>query len=156
MSFIAPAPTPPANDRDAIANDGFLPDVSMAAAREALRTDGTVIEPRLRHALIAAMIEAARDLGGYKCERLAEGYATLRAVPCDRIDGKSMLEHSYLRAIYCYAKADLIERMRDYDTTGAGQKRVDWLDTAPDEQRRNASWAISQILGQTRCTVELI
>ena len=156
MSFIATAPTPPANERDRITNDAFWPDVSLAEAREALRTDGTVIDPRLRHALITAMIETARDLTQYKHDRLAEGYATLTDVPGEQIDGVPLVQHSYLRAVYCYAKADLIERLRDFDTAGAGQKRVDWLDDSPDEQRRNAAWAITQILNRPRCTVELI
>ncbi|MNV46973.1 Phage head completion protein (GPL) [compost metagenome] len=77
-------------------------------------------------------------------------------VPGEKIDGATVAEHSYMRAVYAYAKADLVERMADFDLTGAGQKKVDWLDTTPDEQRRNAAWAISTILGRSRCTVDLV
>jgi hypothetical protein len=156
MSFIASAPVSDAPADDTIANDGFWPDLSLAAAREAMRLDGTVNGPRLRHALVAAVIEAARDVQGWKAARQGEGYATVAEVPGAKVDGKSVAEQCYLRAVYCYAKADLIERMADFDLTATGQKRAEWLDTTPDEQRRNASWAISALLGRARVTVELI
>ncbi|MGH8817335.1 MAG: head completion/stabilization protein, partial [Achromobacter pestifer] len=52
--------------------------------------------------------------------------------------------------------ADLVERMADFDVTGAGQKDPEWLDTTPAEQRRNAAWAISALVGRSRCTVDLV
>ncbi|MCO1344221.1 head completion/stabilization protein [Burkholderia multivorans] len=54
------------------------------------------------------------------------------------------------------AKATLIERYRDYDTTGDGARRADELEPQSDELRRDARWAISDIVGRPRVTVELI
>ncbi|WP_427184853.1 head completion/stabilization protein [Bordetella bronchialis] len=156
MSFIASAPVPDPTTAAPIENDGFWPDVDLGAAREAMRLDGTVTEPRLRHALIAAIVEVGRDVSGWKAARVAEGYATAADVAGAKVDGKSVAEQCYLRAVYCYAKADLIERMADFDLTATGQKKTEWLDITPDEQRRNASWAISALLGRARVTVELI
>ncbi|OZI23031.1 hypothetical protein CAL26_05985 [Bordetella genomosp. 9] len=156
MSFIASAPVSDAPADDTIANDGFWPDLSLVAAREAMRLDGTVTGPRLRHALIAAVIETARDVRDWKAARQGEGYATLADVPGDKVDGNSVASQCYLRAVYCYAKADLVERMSDFDLAATGQKRAEWLDTTPDEQRRNAAWAITALLGRPRTTVELI
>lgn len=64
--------------------------------------------------------------------------------------------HRYGRAIGCSAKAVLLERYRDYDTTAAGNKKSDQLDSPVDDLRRDARWAISGILGISRNTVELI
>ncbi|MBB1625173.1 head completion/stabilization protein [Achromobacter sp. UMC71] len=155
MSFIANQPAPVAAN-DTITNDGFWPDVKVSAARKTLRLDGTVTDERVRHALIAAIIEVARDVTAWRLLRQAEGFATLSAVPGPKVDGASVAEHSYLRAVYAYTKADLVERMADFDLTGAGQKKAEWLDATPDEQRRNAAWAIAALVGRSRCTVDLV
>lgn len=156
MSFVATTPKP-ANETT-IDNDGFWPAVSPSDARAAMRLDdGTVTAVRLRQALITAMLEVGRDLVGWTEARLAEGHKTLDDVPSRTvIDGKSMLLHSYLQAVYCYAKASLIERMPDYDVSAAGQRKQEALADAPADLRRDALWAISLIKGRTRTTVELI
>jgi len=156
MSFIASAQpatsTPPAT----VANDGFFPDIDLAHARDTLRLDGTVTDARLAHAITGALLELANDLAGWKAAQQALGYETLAAVPGDQIAGKTRQAHAYLRAVYCLVKADLIERMADYDATGAGQKRSDRQEESPDEQRRNARWAVADIQGLRRTVVELI
>ncbi len=65
----------------------------------------------------------------------------------------------YRRAVYSMAKADLIERYRDIDSTASSltdKKSMEWMNDAPSEQRRNAHWAVADILGRTHATVELI
>lgn len=157
MSFIATAPTPPQTPETVIQNDGFFPDFDMTAARDALRLDGTVTAPRLRHALLGAILEVANDLAAWKEDMQLQGHAALADVPAGaKIDGRSRREIAYERAVYSLAKADLIERMADYDTTAAGQKRVDWLAETPDEHRRNARWSVADVQAKLRTTVELI
>lgn len=156
MSFIATNPKP-VNEAP-IQNDGFWPDVIPSEARAAVRLeDGTVTAERLRLALITAILEVGRDLVEWTEARRSEGHATYADVPGRAaIDGKSILLHSYLQAVYCYAKASLIERMPDYDVSAAGQRKQEALDDAPADLRRDALWAISLIKGRPRSTVELI
>lgn len=156
MSFNATEPKPATES--AIKNDGFWPDISPSEARAAVRLDdGTVTAGRLRQALITAILEVGRDLTDWTDARRAEGHASLSDVPsCAVIDGKSMLLHSYLQAVYCYAKAAIIERMPDYDLTAAGQRKQEAFADAPADLRRDALWAISLIKGRPRATVELI
>ncbi|VFR39591.1 Phage head completion-stabilization protein [plant metagenome] len=156
MSFIATDPKPAAED--VIKNDGFWPDVSPTDARAAMRLDtGTVTPGRLHHALITAMIEVGADVADWTDAQRAQGYETLSQVPSrTAIDGKPMVLHSYLQAVYSYAKASIIERMRDYDVTAAGQRKPEQLEEAPADLRRDALWAISRIKGRSRATVELI
>ncbi len=139
-----------------IANDGFLPDIDVASFREVSRIRDAVTAPRAREALIGAMISAARDLTPWVIARRAEGAATLADVEAPTIDGESILVHAYRRAIFCYAKADLVERYRDVDTTQAGQRRAEDLDETPGELRRDALHAIRDMLGVGRTAVELI
>ncbi|MGE4335569.1 MAG: head completion/stabilization protein [Pigmentiphaga sp.] len=156
MSFIAIAPAPRTDPPQTVGNDGFFPDIDLADARETLRLDGTVTAARLRFALVGAMLEAGNSLAAWKAAQIASGYAQLKDVPARKIDGATRLEHAYRRAVYSLAKADLIERMTDYDAAAAGQKRAEWLDAAPDDHRRNARWAIADVMGRKRNIVDLI
>jgi len=156
MSFIAPAPAIRTVPPQAIANDGFFPDIQLDATRQALRLDGTVTDERLRFALVGALLEANNSLAAWKAAQRAGGHASLADVPADQLDGVSRLQHAYVRAVYSLAKADLIERMTDYDTTAAGQKRAEWLSEASDDHRRNARFAIADVIGAARAVVELI
>lgn len=153
-SFIATAPAQPG--QTLIANDGFFPDIDVNQALAAMREDGTVTPERFRSALVEAALSVNDELVGWKASQQAAGYATLEAVPAAAIDGKSAHLHRYLRALYCQARAGLIERYRDYDATASGNKTAEALLQAVEDLRRDARWAVSDILGITRATVELI
>jgi hypothetical protein len=127
--------------------------------RDAERLDGTVTEIRLRQAVIAAILHVNNELRDWKLEQIAAGYVSLAAVPADRIDRESVLIARYRRAVYCWAKADLTERYRDFDSTASSlndKKTMEALDALPSDQRRNAHWAIADIIGRSHMTVDLI
>ena len=155
--FVATAPVPPADASiDAIANDGWFPTLSIAATRNAVRLDGTVTDERLRAALVNAMLDINRQLRSFKAERAALGQASLEAASAgELVDGKPRLVLLYLRAVMCSAKADLNERYRDFDADAANPRLKDG-EPSTDEQRRNAQWAVRDILGQSHVFVELI
>ena len=155
--FVATAPVPPADASiDAIANDGWFPTLSIAATRNAVRLDGTVTPERLRAALVNAMLDINRQLRSFKAERAALGQASLEAASAgELVDGKPRLVLLYLRAVMCSAKADLNERYRDFDADAANPRLKDG-EPSTDEQRRNAQWAVRDILGQSHVFVELI
>jgi hypothetical protein len=163
MSFLAVEPATSVNAEPPVSsvveNDGFYTDIHLSQMRDAMRLDGTVTDVRLRQAVIAAILHVNDELRDWKLKQIAVGYASLAAVPADRIDRESVLIAHYRRAVYCTAKADLIERYRDYDSTAStltDKKMMEALDNAPGEQRRNAHWAIADIIGRTHLTVELI
>ncbi|WP_261534333.1 head completion/stabilization protein [Burkholderia multivorans] len=155
MSFVSTPPLaqPPHTAAPPIANDAFYPDVSLEHARDTMRLDGSVTDARLRHEMLAAIASVNDEL---RTAWRDAGFARLADVPADQLDGESVLLQHYRRAVYCLAKATLIERYRDYDTTGDGARRADDLEPQSDELRRDARWAISDIVGRPRVTVELI
>lgn len=155
MSYAVIARTPAAPSA-AIVNDGFLPDIDVADFRAKQRVRDSVTPERAREALIAAMITVGRDLRDWVSARRIDGLLSLAAVDAPSIDGISVLEHGYRRAVYCYAKADLVERYRDTDTTQPGIRKLADTDDAPEELRRDAVHAIRDILGVGRTAVELI
>ncbi|EKS9886547.1 head completion/stabilization protein [Burkholderia pyrrocinia] len=160
MTFVSTPPLSrvPAETESAkpIKNDPFYPDVSLEHARDTMRLDGSVTDARLRHELLAAIASVNDELRSARAAWRDAGIVRLADVPADRLDDESVLLQHYRRAVYCLAKATLIERYRDYDTTADGARRADELEPQGDELRRDARWAISDIVDQPRVTVELI
>ncbi|MGD7095888.1 head completion/stabilization protein [Ralstonia pseudosolanacearum] len=156
MSFIAAAPTPAPAASPAIANDGFFPDIDVDQAYAAMRLDGTVTPQRLRAALIEAVLSVNAELQAWKVAQVSFGRTTLADVPAPRIDGQSAHLHRYRRAVHCLASAWLIERYRTFDPTATGERKAEAENLGVDDLRRDARWAVSDLLGATRTTVELI
>lgn len=154
MSFIAVQP--PEQTETAITSDPFWPEIKLVDLRYAMRLDGTVTDERLKHAAIDAVISANRDLEAYRQRQTIDGYGHLEEVPAAMINGKSELCYLYRRAVYSHASANLIERLRDYDSTKQGETRAESLDQTIIDLRRDARFSIRKILGITHTTVELI
>lgn len=138
-----------------LTNDGWFPDIDATAARDTLRIDGTVTDTRLEAALVNAMLSVNQDLAPYKSEAAGE-YPSLADIPSTDINGKSRLIIYYTRAVICTAGAELVERYRSYDTSADGDRNADALTPNIDELRRDARWAIRDLIGRVRTTVELI
>lgn len=155
MSFTATSPVTIESETD-IENDGWFPDIVLATARDEVRIDGTISAARLRSALIEAITSVNDELNTFKAAQIAAGYTSLGSVPSENVDGISRHTHRYRRAVFCLAKSNLIERYRDYDSTSEGNKRADELEPGIGELRRDARWAISDISGNKRTTIELI
>ncbi len=152
-SVIPPAPT---GAEPIITNDGWFPDVSPTDFRKQMRIRDTVTPERLREAVLAAMIAVGNNLLDWQLERQAEGAGTLADIPAPQLGGESRFVILYRAAIGAEAKAQLVERYRDTDLTGAGQRQVSDLDESVGELRRDSIYAVRDILGRTRTNVELI
>ncbi|PNP99328.1 MULTISPECIES: head completion/stabilization protein [Sphingobium] len=160
MTFVARPPAseieqPPAEET-VIGNDGFFPDVDPAAVREAARIPTSITPARLRAAILGAIMTVEIDLRAFAAASIAAGHATLADVPAPPMGGESVQMFRYSRAIALYAKAELIERHRDFDTTAAGGGQADELTPTIGELRRDAMHAIRDMLGVTRTVVDLI
>lgn len=160
MTFIA---NPPAGDVDdapgaeaIIVNDGFFPDIDPADIRRDARISESITAPRLRAAILGAILTVAYDLEAFAKAAIAAGHTTLGAIPAPQLDGQSVQLIRYRRAVALYAKAELVERYRDFDTTSAGGNQADELAPSIGELRRDAMHAVREILGKRRTTVELI
>ncbi len=155
MSFVVTSPAPDPVEPEITSGD-FWPAIDPVKLRAAQRIDSSITPDRLRAALIEAIASVNDELDTWKQTQILAGHATLAAVPADTIDEVSIQVHRYQRAVGCMAKADVTERMRDFDTTNEGHRQADALNPVIDELRRDARWAISAILGISRTTVELI
>lgn len=148
---------PPEQKRDAcIANDGWWPDLSIADLRDVATIDPTVTPARLREAAVAAMLDVNRQLASWRGARVLDGAANLEAVPAAEADGQSVLVHLYTRALFSTVAAGLAERLRNIAATAAGAERAEEMLTIADTHRRDARWAVADLQGKPRSTVELI
>ncbi|MBI2306088.1 MAG: head completion/stabilization protein [Rhodocyclales bacterium] len=155
MSFIVPAPTP-ATEEAEIVSGPFWPHIDPATVREAHNIDHTVSPIRLRVTLIEAIAATNGELRAWRLARQAEGTATLAEVEAEQIDETSILVQRYHRAVGSHAKALLLERTRDFDSTAKGDKEADALAPQIDDHWRDYRRAIGDITGAGRTTVELI
>lgn len=156
MTFVARPPAALPQAEVLFINDGFFPDIDLAVLREEARITTSITGPRLRAAVKGAVITAALDLRLLKVSAIAAGYLRLADINAERIDGESMAVISYLRAIAFFAKAELIERHRDFDTTAAGGSQADELSPTIADLRRDGLHCLRDLLGRNRTTVEMI
>lgn len=153
MSF---QPTPGTAPEPPIRNDDWFPEIDLASLRAACRLDGTVTSDRLHHAAINAIVHVNAQLAAWAVKQALAGYPSLEDVPGPLVDDEPAPVHLYRRAVYAAVQCELIERYRDYDTTAKGDKRAEAMDPRVDEARRDLRWAIADLQGLRRTTVELI
>ena len=155
MTFIPSSPAT-ADEAPPINNHPFFPAVELAEFRSIMRVDNVATAQRARHALYTAMLDVNGRLTDWMLDQLGNGYEKLADVPERPGQPAGARAALYLRAVYALGKASLTERYRDYDTTGQGKNRADDLSDNIDDLRRDASWAINDITGRPRSTIELI
>lgn len=153
--MIIPAPTPEAIEAP-ILSSAFWPEVSPAAIRDQQRIDNTIPPARLKSVIIEAIATTNGAMASWRLARENEGHIRLDAVEAETIDDVSLFVHRYHRAVGCLAKALLLERYRDFDSTGHGDRKADVLTDPIDDCRRDHLNAIADIVGRPRSTVELI
>lgn len=165
MSLIAAAPplvrtTPPTDPAPLGTIDAgpWWPTIDLAALRDEVRLDGTTTPARLQAAATEAVAAVIDQLAEWANLQQAVGWSSLADVPALQVAGESVRVQRWRRAVYCTAKANLIERYSDYDTTGRARKddQEETRAHQAEQHRRDATWAVRDILGTTRMTVELI
>ncbi len=134
-----------------VENDGFFPDISSEQIREVIRLDASITNARLIHEIENAMLECNDLLSILKSRA-----DTLHQLNTSTINGKGNKEILYFRAIAACCAALLLEKYRSYDSSGTGQNRADDVGISSAEHRRNQRYAIRDLLGQNRMTVDLL
>lgn len=148
MSFAAAQPVPrhpllePEIAVEIIDGEDGWPDLDPNIARAVIRLNGTVTNARLIESLKNSIQSVQQELADWK---------TKQAEPLSPRQ-KSL----YLRAVYFMSKADLNEQYRDFDATNQGLKDAKSLDEGIDDARKTVRWAISDLLGFSRITVEAL
>lgn len=156
MGLIAAGTSAPPADPSAVANNGFWPELVPATYRAGYRIDGTVTSARLVEALEAGRDEVNNQMSTAQAVWMATGIATAAAIPRQAHQVVGHHQTLYLRAVYTAAQALLVERYRDLAATQAGNDQADRKAPSIESYRRDARWAVCDLLGIRRTTVELI
>ncbi|WEJ70326.1 head completion/stabilization protein [Pseudomonas sp. PSE14] len=139
-----------------INSDEFWPGIDVDDLRDDMRIGADVSPAKLETAVVAALLNVNRQLGEWQSLQEDQGYTTLSQVPAKQVAGKSALVQHYQRAVCCATAAELLERYRGYDTTNIGSQNAEERTPTIDEYRRDLSWALSDLVGRPRSTIELI
>lgn len=155
MSLVAYGNPSPA-DAEPIVNNGFWPDVDPDDFRLEHRIDTTITAPRVATALRVAMASINRQLADWQADQVEAGHATVADVPLAtwQIAGHHGL--LYVRAVYAEAHAQLLERYREVSATQDGDERGEAKADAADDYRRDARYAVAELVGRSHTMVELI
>lgn len=154
-SFVATGNTS-ARAAEPIVNNGFWPTIDPAEFRDARRLDGTVTPARVQDVLLTAMATVNRVLRDWQARQIDAGHQQVQDVPNPSWQPPGVYLALYRRAVYATAHAVIAEAYRDYDATASTRDRGDTQELAGDSYRRDASWAISEIMDRPHVTVELI
>ena len=155
MQF-APTNNPNDTSDQTVGNIDFFPAIAVADFRRDTRVQDTVTDYRVMLAIRSAMIKTNKELATWQATQVTAGHATLAAVPADKYDDISRLVHLYTNAIYAKAKAIIIAKYRDTDSTRAGDDRADEIENTEDDYHGEHREAVRAILGVSRATVELL
>lgn len=139
-----------------LGNDGFWPEIDLNDLRASLRINSSVSNPRLETAVIAAGISLNRELSALKAKYQEQGYGQLAEVPAEQFAEQSELLRLYQRALYSAVGAEIAERYRSLDATNSGNRDADEEQPGIDDYRRDSRYAIRDLLGISRTTVELL
>ena len=157
MSFVAAPPAnPPAGVADAVAGDGWYPNLSIKALKDAQRIPETVSDGRAREALLGGFISAAVGLQAWRDQQEAAGKDSLAATSSITIGGESRSVILWRRAVHAFAAADLADTHTDISATDAGRERNQVRAESTDDLRRAATAALRDLMGKSRSRVRLV
>ena len=123
--------------------DLFYPCIDLSDLRRVMRLDGSVTAERLRHAAESAVSRVQSNLVTWRSDQSVEHLS----------DAQSAI---YRRAVYAYTAASLTERMASFDSTAEGIRRAEELNNLAQQLMRDGHWAVRDLQGKPRTTVELI
>jgi len=139
-----------------ITNNGFWPDIEPDAFRDRHRIDSTITAGRVSQSLGVAMRDINRQLADFQTQQRDAGIYASDAVPTEHWQIPGHATELYYQAVFSEAHARILESYRDYSATRDGDERGETKDEAAEDYRRDARWAVSEIIGEPHTTVELI
>ncbi|MCX8578826.1 head completion/stabilization protein [Gilliamella sp. B2717] len=139
-----------------ISNISFFPAININDVRKTQRLDGTVTTERLKTAIASAIIAVNDDLYSWRLAKQSAGITTINDLNDELINGESRYLILYKHAVYSWANALLNEQYINFDATAKAKGDIEPNIESVGNLYRNARYAIRDILGKSRSTMELI
>lgn len=157
MSFVA-APVPPSSPPSSVVDgDGFWPDIDVTAMREALGLGPAVTHARLLAAIEGGLLTVEGQLAEWRARMESGGAACLADFETERTIGAEVRAVVlWTRAVRFAAAAEIADLHTEMSATGHGAAAAPEKRLTADDLRRLSTEAVRDLIGTSRCTVELI
>ena len=143
-------------DETQITSGEFWPVIDINHLRQVMRIDNNATSARVYHTATEAVAHVNSQLRGYRLAATQSGITHLSNTTEETINSQSVQTTRYTRAVYCYTKALLLEKYADTDATGKTGTRAEAKQEQAEDYRRDAHFAVADILGRRRCDDALI
>ncbi|MGV6475010.1 head completion/stabilization protein [Azotobacter vinelandii] len=140
----------------AIANDGFWPDLSVSEFQRGYRLPAEYLGELLADGIALAMGEVNRDLARRQAAWQAAGIADVASADPLLLPERAFFAASYKRAVYCRAKAYLLQQ---FATVNRREPAENLGKEAPERSERFLAFsqqAVRLIQGRGRITAVLL
>jgi len=143
----------------------FFPDFYLSDFQSQYESDSTHSNHKQLQQLAIAMQQINRQLlddmasdssTNWVCEHVRQGYFSLASVPAAFYADKSEKVFQYLSAIFALAKAKLITRYRDIDSTESGQRHAEKIEGSIRYYLQESRESLRLLMGKSRATIDLV
>lgn len=144
-------------NNDIILEDIFWPKLSVLIFRTEYRVVDSIDNHECKQSILKALLFVTDALQPIYKDAIKHGYATFDDIPSDQFYGTTKNKQRFEIAVFSYAKAGILERFRDVDTTRlAGSDKAEKQEPSIDDLVADAMGAIRELLGDPSTYAQLI
>lgn len=140
----------------AIENDGFWPDLSVAEFQKGYRLPAEYLVELLTAELTTAMTEVNRDLAKCKARWQNQGVTSLESADPMVLPERTFQAATYKRAVYCRAKASLLPQFATIIRRDSAENLGKELPDRPETFLAFSQQAVRSLQGRGRMTAALL
>ncbi|NWD54267.1 head completion/stabilization protein [Pseudomonas veronii] len=140
----------------AIENDGFWPDLSVAEFQQGYRLPAEYLVDMLVADLTTAMIEVNRDLAKLKAQWSAAGVSSVKSADPMVLPERTFQAATYMRAVYCRAKASLLTQFATVTRRETAENTGKELPERGETFLEFSQQAVRSLQGRGRITAVLL
>lgn len=140
----------------AIENDGFWPDLSLAEFQKGYRLPAEYLVDMLITDLTTAMIEVNHDLAKRKSQWQNVGVTTVESADTTVLPERTFHAATYKRAVYCRAKASLLTQFATVTRRESAENTGKELPERGETFLEFSQQAVRSLQGRGRITAALL
>jgi len=140
----------------AIENDGFWPDLSVAEFQKGYRLPAEYLVDMLAAELTTAMTEVNRDLAKRKGQWQNVGVTTVESADTTVLPERTFHVATYKRAVYCRAKASLLTQFATVTRRESAENTGKELPDRGETFLEFSQQAVRSLQGRGRITAVLL
>ncbi|AMO56563.1 hypothetical protein GZ77_03855 [Endozoicomonas montiporae] len=136
-----------------VSNDGFWPDLDTGEFQKNYRLPAEYELGMVEDNLQLGMASVNHTLRKWKAEQQEAGHDSMDSVPSDQIGGDKLTLIYYRRAVFCHAKALLLQQFATTDRREAANNEAKESEETEDKFLEFSRHAITDFLGLCRIGV---